>query len=169
MANSGPISPDDLIVLDVGAEAEHYAADISRTVSQQPISGRNAEVFKAVEAVQDYALGSSNPACSTATTKPLLRHTWASSCCGSGVIREATREQIRRYYPHATSHFLGLDTHDVGDYRQPLTAGMVITCEPGIYLPEEGIGVRIEDDVLITEKGYTVLSRACPRALTLVQ
>jgi len=86
-----------------------------------------------------------------------------------GLITEATRENIRHYYPHATSHFLGLDTHDAGDYSQPLQPGMVLTCEPGIYIPEEGIGVRIEDDILVTPDGYKNLSAACPRQLTPVQ
>jgi Xaa-Pro aminopeptidase len=86
-----------------------------------------------------------------------------------GVIKEATRENIRHYFPHSTSHFLGLDTHDTGDYRAPWQENMVITCEPGIYIPEEGIGVRIEDDILITAGGHKNLSAACPRRLTPVK
>jgi Xaa-Pro aminopeptidase len=61
---------------------------------------------------------------------------------------------------------MGLDVHDVGDYQQPLAAGMVLTVEPGIYIPAEGLGVRIEDDVLVTTKGATVLSSGLPRSLT---
>ena len=72
---------------------------------------------------------------------------------------------VRKYYPHSTSHFLGLDVHDAGDYSQPLAAGMVVTCEPGIYISEESIGVRIEDDILITEDGNQVLSAALPKVL----
>jgi Xaa-Pro aminopeptidase len=86
-----------------------------------------------------------------------------------GLIEKATPRAIRHYFPHATSHFLGLDTHDVGDYSQPLAAGMVVTCEPGIYIPEENIGVRIEDDILITENGHQSLSQACPRELGRLQ
>jgi Xaa-Pro aminopeptidase len=80
-----------------------------------------------------------------------------------GLIATVTDEAVRHYFPHSTSHFLGLDTHDVGDYRKPLEPGMVLTCEPGIYIPEENIGVRIEDDILITADGNKVLSAACPR------
>jgi Xaa-Pro aminopeptidase len=72
---------------------------------------------------------------------------------------------VRRYYPHATSHFLGLNVHDVGDYTLPLEPGNVLTVEPGIYIPEEGIGVRLEDDVLITADGAEVLSRNLPQLL----
>ena len=64
----------------------------------------------------------------------------------------------RKYYPHSTSHFLGLDVHDTGDRDEVFEAGMVITCEPGIYIPEEGIGIRLEDDILITESGGENLS-----------
>jgi Xaa-Pro aminopeptidase len=71
------------------------------------------------------------------------------------------RIALRQYYPHATSHFLGLDVHDVGDYQAPLEPGMVLTCEPGIYIPEEGIGVRLEDDVIITAAGARNLSADC--------
>ncbi len=84
-----------------------------------------------------------------------------------GLIRTISDDEVRRYFPHATSHFLGLDVHDAGPYQQPLVAGTVLTCEPGIYVPEEGVGVRIEDDVLITEEGNRVLSQRLPRSLEL--
>jgi Xaa-Pro aminopeptidase len=80
-----------------------------------------------------------------------------------GLIKK--NNEVRKYFPHATSHFLGLNVHDVGDYQQLLQPGIVMTVEPGIYIPEEGIGVRIEDDVLITENGVKVLSSRLPRKL----
>jgi Xaa-Pro aminopeptidase len=167
--NEGPISRDDVIVLDVGAEVEHYAADITRTVSQTLMTGRRAEVFKAVAATQDYAVSLIKPGMLLRDYEIAVEEFIGKQLLQLGVITTRSREEIRRYFPHATSHFLGLDTHDVGDYRAPLQANMVITCEPGIYIPEEGIGVRIEDDVLITENGCKVLSQACPQALTPVQ
>jgi Xaa-Pro aminopeptidase len=82
-----------------------------------------------------------------------------------GLITTADETSIAKYYPHY-SHFLGLDVHDAGDYSRAFEPGMVLTCEPGIYIPEEAIGVRIEDDVLITENGCKVLSGKLPRTLT---
>ena len=79
-----------------------------------------------------------------------------------GLLKKPHHHAIRYYYPHATSHFLGLDVHDVGDYKQPLQENMVITVEPGIYIPEESIGVRLEDDILITKDGAQVLSADLP-------
>lgn len=169
LENSAPIRPTDLVVLDVGAEVEHYAADITRTVSQRPLTGRQADVFKAVLAVQDYALELLKPGVLPAEYERSVETFMGKQLQRLGLISQPDRSAIRHYYPHATSHFLGLDTHDVGDYRQPWQPGMVITCEPGIYIPEEGIGVRIEDDVLITATGRQVLSAACPRTLTPVQ
>jgi len=167
--NNGPVARDDLIVFDVGAEVEHYAADVARTVSQVPITGRKAAVFKAVASAQDYAISLIKPGVLQVDYEKAVETYIGEQLRRLGVIKDSSRESIRRHFPHATSHFLGLDTHDVGIYRAPWQAGMVITCEPGIYLPEEGIGVRIEDDILITEKGPEVLSKACPRALTPVQ
>lgn len=167
--NSGPIAPDDLIVLDVGAEVEHYAADITRTVSKTPLAGRKADVFQAVAAVQDYALSLIKPDVRYREYEQAVETFMGKQLVQLGLIKQPDSADTRRYYPHATSHFLGLDTHDVGDYRAVWQAGMVITCEPGIYIPEEGIGVRIEDDVLITKTGHQVLSTACPRALTPLQ
>ena len=83
-----------------------------------------------------------------------------------GLIKKATKETVREFFPHATSHFLGLNVHDVGDYTKPLQPGVVITCEPGIYIKNEAIGVRIEDDVLITETGHKVLSASCRKGLS---
>jgi Xaa-Pro aminopeptidase len=84
---------------------------------------------------------------------------------GLGLIKNTDQQSVRRYYPHPISHFLGLNVHDAGDYARPLQAGTILTVEPGIYIPEEGIGVRIEDDILITEKGHEVLSNDLPRKL----
>ena len=75
-----------------------------------------------------------------------------------GLIKTISHEAVRVYYPHATSHFLGLNVHDAADYDRLLEPGMVLTVEPGIYIPEEGIGVRIEDDVVIMTRGMKVLS-----------
>lgn len=167
--NDGPVEPEDLIVLDVGASWEHYSADITRTVSPKPMHGRKAAVFAAVAAAQDYAISLLRPGTMAAEYEKAVAVYVGEELRKLGLIATNKPAEVRHYFPHATSHFLGLDTHDVGDYRQPYQAGMVITCEPGIYIPEEGIGVRIEDDVLITENGCEVLSRACPRMLTDVQ
>jgi Xaa-Pro aminopeptidase len=82
-----------------------------------------------------------------------------------GLIKIISSEAVRQYYPHAASHFLGLEVHDIGDYAAALEPNMVVTVEPGIYLPDEGIGVRIEDDVVITEEGNKVLSARLSRLL----
>jgi Xaa-Pro aminopeptidase len=83
-----------------------------------------------------------------------------------GLIKSASKADIRHYFPHSTSHFLGLNVHDVGDYTMALQPGTVLTCEPGIYVPEEGIGVRLEDDILITTDGHKVLTSACRKQIT---
>lgn len=160
--NDGPIAVGDMIVLDVGASVEHYAADISRTVSQKPFTDRQRTVFDAVREVQQAALELLRPGTMMAEYEQAVAKEMGKQLRALGLITGDQPDAIRRYFPHATSHFLGLDTHDVGDYRQPLAENMVLTCEPGIYIPEENIGVRIEDDVLLTKKGNTVLSAACP-------
>jgi Xaa-Pro aminopeptidase len=161
--NNGVITPGDLIVLDIGASVEHYAADITRTVSQQPFNARQQAVYDAVKRVQDYALSLLKPGSMQVEYEKAVVTHMGVELKQLGLITKNSPDQVRRYFPHATSHFLGLDTHDVGNYQKPLEAGMVLTCEPGIYIPEENIGVRIEDDILITEAGNIVLSGACPR------
>ncbi len=163
--NDGEIQPSDVIVLDVGAGVEQYAADITRTVSQAPLNPRQSKVFGAVERVQDYALGLLKPGVLLRDYENQVATFMGKELMQLGLITEPTPQNIRLYFPHATSHFLGLDTHDSGNYQQPLAENMVLTCEPGIYIPAENIGVRLEDDIVITKEGNRVLSAACPRRL----
>jgi Xaa-Pro aminopeptidase len=168
VGNNAPLAPDELIVMDVGAEVSHYAADISRTVIYGQPSPRQQAVFDAVLAVQEYALELLKPGVHLKDYEKQVETFMGAQLVKLKLItakqsREAAN--IRRYFPHATSHFLGLDVHDVGDAGGALEPGMVLTCEPGIYIPEESIGVRIEDDVLITKTGNKVLTAALPRVL----
>jgi Xaa-Pro aminopeptidase len=163
--NNGPLNHGELIILDVGAEVSHYAADITRTVIVGTPTERQKQVYDAVMAVQDFSLGLLKPGTILKEYEAAVEQFMGEKLKELGLIDELTHEKIRQYYPHAASHFLGLDVHDVGDYSRPLEPGMVLTCEPGVYIPEECIGVRIEDDILITETGHTVLSEKLPRVL----
>jgi len=165
VANEAPLGAGELLVLDVGAEVDHYAADITRTISRTPPTPHQQEVYDAVLAVQSYALTLIKPGMLLKEYEAQVEVRMGEELQKLGLIETADHDTIRHYYPHATSHFLGLDVHDVGDYLSPLPAGVVITCEPGIYIPEEGIGIRIEDDVLLTEAGNKVLSERLTRDL----
>ncbi|MBC7707919.1 aminopeptidase P N-terminal domain-containing protein [Polaromonas sp.] len=159
VANNQALSPGELVVVDVGAEVEHYAADITRTVCIGEPTKRQRAVHTAVADVQQYAYNLLKPGVLLADYEKQVETYMGETLKKLGLIIEATHTNIRHYYPHATSHYLGLNVHDAGDYDLPLQPGMVITVEPGIYIPEEGIGVRIEDDVLITKRGIKVLSK----------
>lgn len=169
VANDGPLGAQALTVVDIGAEVEQYAADITRTLACGTPNARQLAVFTAVLAVQAYALTLLKPGTMMRDYERKVGNEMGKQLIKLGLISTIEYDSVRRYYPHATSHFLGLDVHDVGDYNKPLKASMVLTCEPGIYIPEEGIGIRIEDDVLITATGNTVLSSACPTSLFTVQ
>lgn len=156
--NNGQIGQHDFIVVDVGADVEHYAADITRTLIQSTPSPRQQAVYDAVQRLQQQALEILRPGILMRDYEHTMEGFMGIELKQLGLITTANdHRSIRHYYPHSTSHFLGLDVHDVGDYTQPLTPNMVLTCEPGIYIPEEGIGVRIEDDIVITEAGNRVL------------
>lgn len=163
--NTGQLSSDDLLLFDVGAESGMYAADISRTVALGQPSRRQEAVFRAVCEVQDYAYSLLKPGVVNLEYEKQVEMFMGEKLRELGVIKTISKESVRRYFPHLTTHFLGLDAHDVGDYRKAMKSGMVMVCEPGIYLPEEQIGVRIEDVVVITGTGCRVLSGGMPRAL----
>lgn len=164
--NNGPLSADDLVVLDVGAEYAHYTADITRTVAlnKQP-SRRQETIFAAVLEAQDYAFSLLKPGVLSQDYEKQMEEFVGEKLRELGLIKSIESETVRKYFPHMTSHFLGLDAHDSGDYERPFEPGVVLAVEPGIYVPEEGIGVRIEDDVVITEEGVTILTSRLPRTL----
>lgn len=163
IANEGRLKAEELVVVDVGAEYQHYAADLTRTIALQKPSQRQKDVYNAVLEVQQFAANLLKPGITLRVYEEKVAHRMAKELKALGVIKK--NSQVREYFPHATSHFLGLNVHDVGDYEQPLQPGIVLTVEPGIYIPEEGIGIRIEDDVLITETGVQILSDRLPRKL----
>ena len=165
-ANDDPLSSGQLLLVDSGAEVEFYSADITRTFPIGKPTKRQQEVHQAVQEVFKYALQGINPGVSIKENEKRVEQFMGQKLRQLGLIKTLTREDIRRYFPHATSHYLGLDLHDAGDYEAPLMPGMVLTVEPGIYIPEEGIGVRVEDNILITESGHRNLSASLPISLS---
>jgi Xaa-Pro aminopeptidase len=152
-----PLQSGQLLLLDVGARWNRYCADISRTF---PVGGkfttRQAEIYDIVLRAQQAAIDAIRPGITVDSVHQIARN----------IIRQAGYADA---FIHGTSHHLGLDVHDVADYSLPLAPGMVITVEPGIYLPEEELGVRIEDDVLVTRTGSRVLSGFIPRGRSEVE
>jgi Xaa-Pro aminopeptidase len=155
MANNSQIKNSDAILFDVGAEVSHYSADISRTY----IKGTNSRAQKVIDAVQQVQTNLISYVAPGITWRDLTNKSLDETSLALknlGIIHSP--EEVRGYMPHAIGHFLGLDVHDSGDYTAPLAENMVITIEPGIYLPNEGIGVRIEDDVNVTKTGAKILN-----------
>jgi Xaa-Pro aminopeptidase len=164
--NDATLSVKELVLIDVGSEVNHYSADITRTYSLTRPTKRQRDIHSAVIEVQNFALEHLKPGISLHAYEEEVEQFMGEKLRELHLIKSISHENVRKYYPHGTSHFLGLDVHDVGDYKRPLEPNMVITVEPGIYVPEEGIGVRIEDDVLITSEGVKVLSSGLPRTLS---
>ena len=156
-ASERVLKKGDLLLLDVGAEYRRYSADVTRTL---PVGGRfskeQRKIYDLVYQAQEAALAVAKPGVAFAELDRAARKVIADAGYGAQFI-------------HATSHFLGLDVHDDGDTSAVLRPGMVFTIEPGIYLPDKELGVRIEDDILVTETGTEVLSRCLPRAADAVE
>ena len=152
-----------LLLLDLGARVEGYCADITRTY---PISGayspRQKEIYDIVLRANRAVAEAARPGVTLRELNDLCKKVLAEGMMAIGKIQSA--EEIGRYYLHGVSHHLGLDTHDCAVREDlGLRAGMVISDEPGLYIDEEEIGIRIEDDLLITDTGCRVLSEAIPR------
>ncbi len=164
VTNNSLLAKDAFVVLDVGAEVHGYAADITRTYAFGTVSQRHKELYMAVHEVQAAAIQQLRPGLTFREFETSVRSHLAAKLHELGLAQSTSDTvALERYYPHATTHFLGLDVHDVGDYNKPLQPGMVITCEPGLYILEEKIGIRLEDDILITETGRQNLSASCPK------
>jgi Xaa-Pro aminopeptidase len=157
------MKPGDLVVMDVGGEYGHYAADITRTV---PVDGRftprQREIYDIVLGAQQAALDAIGPGMTLGGHgEKSLRDIVRKYFNAHG--KDQDGQPLGRYFIHGVGHQVGLEVHDPGDAGMPLEPGMVVTVEPGLYLPQEGIGVRIEDMVLITKDGAEVLSKNLPK------
>ena len=159
--NNQQCKAGDLILMDVGAEYANYASDMTRTI---PVSGkftkRQKEVYNAVLRVKDEATKMLVPGALWEPYHVEVGKLMTSELLGLGLIDKADVNNenpdwpaYKKYFMHGTSHHMGLDTHDYGILTEPMQANNVFTVEPGIYIPEEGFGIRLEDDVVIQKSG----------------
>ena len=158
--NNSEIKDGDLILFDLGAQHNYYNADITRTF---PVNGvfseRQKEVYNAVLRVNERVIKTIKPGLEYKELNKMATEWIAEECIKLGLIKN--KEEVSKYYWHSIGHSLGLDTHDISnkDRNTIFKEGMVWTVEPGIYIEEESIGIRIEDDVLITSDGVQVLTK----------
>ncbi|HYO99645.1 MAG TPA: aminopeptidase P family protein [Pyrinomonadaceae bacterium] len=195
-ASEGPVKSDDLLLMDVGAEYGYYTADVTRTF---PVSGKftaaQADIYNAVLAAQEASMLAARPGNTFAEVNRASVEVIKDALLRLGLITDRNSFQYARFFMHGTSHWLGMNVHDVGALNTKFEPGMVFTIEPGIYirpdaldnLPKteesrkfieavrpafekyKGIGVRIEDDVVITADGHRNMSAALPRTLADVE
>ncbi|WP_304546079.1 aminopeptidase P N-terminal domain-containing protein [Sulfurimonas microaerophilic] len=178
--NDKPLNKGDLILIDAGCEYEYYSSDITRTI---PVSGKftkaQKELYQMVLDVEKKIISMIKP---TVLRSELQNEAEKMLCEGMvqlGILKGSVKKLLKdkahkKYFPHGIGHYMGLDVHDQNPYKDtknkeiPLKAGMVLTIEPGIYLPKDdtqipkkyrGIGIRIEDDILVTKAGYENLSK----------
>lgn len=166
--NNGLMAKNDLVVVDIGAEVDHYAADITRTICLGTPSKRQQAIYSAVAEVQQYAFSLLRPGVDIREYETAIEQFMGEKLRELNLIKSISHEKVRAFYPHASSHFMGLNVHDVADYTRALEPGMVLTVEPGIYVTKEKIGVRIEDDVLVTKQGIKILSGKLAKTLELI-
>lgn len=160
--NSRRMDSGEMLLMDVGGECSMYAADITRTI---PINGRftprQREIYDIVLGAQRAAIAAVKPGMNLAKEGDKSLYKVALEYINTHG-KSLSGEPLGKYFTHGLGHHIGLDVHDPGLPSVPLEAGHVITIEPGLYIPEEGIGVRIEDMVLVTESGARVLTRQLP-------
>jgi Xaa-Pro aminopeptidase len=158
MQNNTRTKDGDLILFDLGAQYKYYNADISRTF---PVNGkfteRQKEIYNIVLEAQNAVFDAIKVGATIGGINDLTKKVYAKELKRIGLIKDDS--EVSKYYFHSISHFLGLDTHDVGSRSQQFREGMVLTVEPGLYIPEYGIGIRTEDDVLVTKDGCENLSK----------
>ena len=194
--SQGNVNPGQLLLMDVGAEYDHYTADVTRTF---PVNGKfspaQAEIYQIVYDAQDAVAKASRPGALISDVNRAGTEVIKDGLLRLGLITDRNSEQYRTWFMHGTSHWLGMNVHDVGNYGAKFAPGMVFTNEPGIYirpdaldvLPKtkenekfiaavkpaferyKSIGVRIEDDMLITPTGVTWMTQALPRKLSEIE
>jgi len=156
--NNGELKKDSLMLFDLGSLYNNYGSDISRTY---PISGKFSErqktIYEIVLKANKESIKFAKPGKTWKELNNFAKDILIKECKKIGLIKDDV--EINKYYFHSIGHFLGLDTHDVGQYDLEFSEGMVITIEPGLYIKDEKIGIRIEDDILITKDGSKNLSK----------
>jgi Xaa-Pro aminopeptidase len=162
--NNDPLAQNMLLLLDIGARVDGYVADISRTYSVGKPTARQIAVHAALESTQQQIIKLLKPGLSVQEYHEKVDDIMQSALKSLG-LKRATPDGSRGYFPHAVSHGLGIDVHDSLGHPTEFLPGMILTVEPGIYIPEESIGVRIEDDILITATGHQNLSGALGTSL----
>lgn len=159
--NDKKCNDGDLLLLDFGAEFQNYAADLSRTI---PVNGkfteRQKEVYNSVLKIQKEAISVMVKGKTINQVNMVVASLMEKELVKLGLLKKEDVENqkedeplYKKYYMHGTSHFIGLDVHDVGTKDTVFEPGMILSCEPGIYIPDENFGIRIENDILITEVG----------------
>ncbi len=186
--NTDQVVEGDLILIDAGAEYQGYAADITRTF---PVSGKfseaQAQVYSVVLQAQEAAIALLKPGVTLAQANEVSSKILVEGLIDLGILIGSVEENLanqayRAFYMHGLGHYLGLDVHDVGAYKvegkdRPLQPGMVLTIEPGLYLPAhdniprpyQGIGIRIEDNIVITADGAEVLTADVPKSISAIE
>jgi len=187
--NTDKLKNGDLLLIDAGAECDHYAADITRTF---PVSGRFSEpqkqLYQLVLDAQTAAIEQIKPGipwhnAHDASVEVLTKGLVTLGLLQGKVKALIKKEKFKQFYMHRIGHWLGMDVHDVGDYKvdhkwRLLEPGMVVTVEPGLYIPVDcqtvdekwrGIGIRVEDDLLVTEQGYEILTHGVPKTITEIE
>ena len=187
--NNAKLRKGDLLLIDAGAECDHYAADITRTF---PVSGGfNTEqklLYQLVLDAQYAAIEQVKPGLPWNLAHEVAVEVLTKGMVDLGILKGQIADLIKNetyknFYPHRIGHWLGMDVHDVGDYKvedewRLLEPGMVLTIEPGLYIPKDsnkvdskwwGIGIRIEDDVLVTRDGHEVLTKAIPKTIAEIE
>lgn len=160
---SRKVEPGDIIVMDVGAQFSGYSADITRTIpANGKFTARQLEIYNIVLGAQNAALAAVKLGAELCKTSSHGLYKISYDYINSHG-KDMHGNSLGQYYIHGLGHHIGLNVHDAGDACRPLEPGMVITLEPGIYIPEENLGVRIEDDVLVTDTGHKLLSERLPR------
>ncbi len=165
--NSRQTQPGDVIVLDIGAEYRNYTADITRTI---PVSGtftrRQRDVYEIVLRANEAAIEMMKPGVKMRDVEAKVTDVLGDGLLKLGAIKD--KKETSQYAWHGASHPIGLQVHDVGSTAE-LQPGMVVTMEPGLYFPSENLGIRIEDDVLITPEGHEVITAAAPKSVAAVE
>lgn len=154
-----------VVLLDIGVEHDGYASDVTRTYFDET-NPRLVEVHDALLDVFEYACSLVMPGMTTIVIEQRVRHFMGEKLRELGLVDVISPELIGKFFPHGLGHFVGLDVHDVGERDKPLQAGMVITIEPGIYIENEGFGMRHEDTLLITETGFENLTEQAPTIIS---